>query len=317
MRRNALLTTLIALAGTAAAHAGLFSDFYQGLNYAVTPTGSPVSPAAGGGLQNGNRFGRVRVVPNQLGNGWRLEVDRDFGADSTGRPEVFNIGVAQLTLQGNTQTTAEFTNRFHFYSGSVNSLINNLNYDLKTRIGAQDAELTGTLTANTNFTLNELGFYTLTMNVSNTSSNIALDGVVVEDPTLNTNFDIGPISIKGNLLVDAASAITTSLGANASELSGIFPKSGIGSIDQLIAESIAAKSKDSAALAAQAGDLGITVEQLTQLQTTLLSNVSAAMFQQTGSAIAAAESGPINVPEPASLALLALGTAIGFAARRR
>lgn len=320
MRRCIIPGALVALICCSSAYAGLFSDVYQGLNYAVTPTGSPISPAAGGGFQNGSRFGRVRIVPNRLGDGYRLELDRDFGPDTTGRPEIFNVGVAQLQLQGQTQTTAEYTSRFHFYSGSITSAINNLNYDLKTKVGAQDAELSGTLNGSATMNINELGFYTLTVNIANTDSNLALDGLVINDPNKDTNFNVGPISVKGNLFADAVAAGASSLGANIQGFDKVFPKSGIATIDSIIANSIATQgSKTGTSSETDAASLGLTTDQLNQLKTSLLSDVTSAMFQQNSGAFAAAlaETGsPVSVPEPVTAGWAVLGLLVAFRGRR-
>lgn len=317
MRRRLGLIAGLSLFCASTAHAGLFDNLYQGLNYAVEPTGSPITPAAGGGFQNGARFGRVRVVPDRLGQGYRLEIDRDFGSDVTGRPEIFNVGVAQLQLQGSTQATAEYTKRFNFLTGSFNSSVQNLVYDLHTNIGAQDAKLTGTFNETTNLTVNELGFYTLTLNAANTNSNIALDGVVVTDPTMNTNFNLGPISVKGNLLVDGTSALITSLGGDASQFEGIFPTSGIGTIDQLIKQALDQQTKELAALSTD-GTSGLTADQLADLKNQLYSDITSSLFQQSSGLADAALSGDgtVSAPEPATVALLLGGFVLTFARRR-
>ena len=147
---TACVTSVAVVVGGSTAHAQLFQNI---LDSFVTPIGQPSVPRV-----NGARVGQLRVVPNQLGQGYRLELDRSFGNDQFGRPEVFDAGPFELELQGNVQATAGYTTRF-FPIGTVDFSTTNLNYSLRARTGAQDFDLVGTLNMNGRAEVNPLGFY--------------------------------------------------------------------------------------------------------------------------------------------------------------
>jgi hypothetical protein len=159
-RRFTIALGLFALVGTLGAEAGLWRDVFRGLDLSATPTGSPVVTTGDGTRVNGARSGRLRIVPNGvLGKGYRLEYNRSFGADSQGRPETLHFGIfSDLTLQGAVQATAGYDQfQKKVFSGDANFTVNSLQYDLKTKFGVQDAELTGTLNATGTLSLNPLG----------------------------------------------------------------------------------------------------------------------------------------------------------------
>ena len=237
MRRTTLaLATLAAMGWGLAAQADLFSNIYRGLDIAATPSGSPVFSTGDGTRVNGARSGRLRIVPNGVvGKGYRLEFDRTFGQDSRGRAEVFRFGCgAELTLQGATQATAGYTHcGDKLYCGTLDATVNNLQYYLRTKNGVQDVELSGTLNVANNVEINTLGFYNTILDVSNTNSQLVVDGIVVRDED-DTNFDIGPIVIEGNIFVDALSGLLSGLGADTSGLDSLFPKSPMDQINDAI-----------------------------------------------------------------------------------
>ncbi|MCG3125606.1 MAG: hypothetical protein CHACPFDD_00431 [Phycisphaerae bacterium] len=222
---------------------GLWNDLYRGLQLFSTPSGGPLGFSQDGSAINGNRNGRTRIVPNQLGNGWRLELDRTFGTDSRGRPEIFDAGLGELELSGSTSATLGFTRRGlphkPIFIGSGDFAASNLNYALRFKSGAQDAELTGTLNAASTFEINQLGFYEVDLNVQNTTSSLTLDGVAVDSED-RTDFDIGPIALKGNIFVDGAVALLRSAGVDTSAIEQLFPGSPIGRIGDEIEAQIRA-----------------------------------------------------------------------------
>lgn len=289
----------VALGSAALAPGGIFSDLYQGLDFLATPSGFPLSGSANGGLQNGARFGRVRIVPNEFGQGYRLEFDRAFGNDALGRPEIFDFGNTEVQLSGSIDLTAAITTRgiptFDLTSGAAN-----LAYSVRGKSGAQDAELRGTLNAASSFEVNPLGFYTYSLAVTNANSDLLLDGVLAEGQE-DSDFDIGPINVRGNIYIDGLSALLRSFGVDTSQIEGAFADSPIDRIGQDI----------SAALSARLAE--VTPGGLTTLdQPTLASS--------TNVELVAADVGPqplsSPVPEPAAIALL-LGGALLVGARRR
>jgi hypothetical protein len=223
-----LCTSLLAAAmllGSPAALGGFYEDLYQGLGYLATPSGSPVTGVVGGGQANGNRFGRLRIVPNEFGEGYRLEFDRTFGLDTRGRPEVFDIGSLELELSGATAATIQYTGR-GIRTVNADIFANNLNYLLRDKTGVQDFELSGTLSVNHQLEVSRLGFYYLDLEINNINSSLVADGLVVEGPT-DADFDIGPISVRGNVFVDAAAAVLNAFGVDAGPLENLFPASPI------------------------------------------------------------------------------------------
>lgn len=319
MKRTSVASIVVLfVAGAAVTHGGVWQDVFQGLDYLVTPTGSPVSTNSDGTRVNGARSGRLRIVPNGVvGNGYRLELDRTFGVDSTGRSEVFSFGaLGELTLSGTVQATAGYDAVGKAYSGFANLTVSSLNYEVKTKLGVQDATLTGTLNVNNQIQINALGFYDITIAASNANSQLALDGVVVRD-TEDTNFDVGPIVVHGNLFVDGTAALLTSLGVDASSLEEIFPASPIAQIDAAIQEQRQAASavmgtaseKDMTALLLQSVLGGDSEAGAALVQGLADGTVSGNGESDRSSAIA--------VPEPGTLVLLALGGSTIWCWRRR
>lgn len=313
------VVVVLALAAVPVGADGLFRDIFHGLDLAVTPSGSPVTTLANGLRVNGARTGRVRVVPNRLGDGYRLELDRTFGADDTGRPEIFDAGPYELQLDGSIQSTLGFTRRNFFgndhthnsfFIGSGNIGIANLNYELRETSGAQDITLRGTLNASGRIEVNQLGFYTLSLNVSNTNSELEMDGVVVGGDT-DTDYDIGPINVKGNVFFDVVVASLAALGVDTSALEKVFPNSPIDAITRNIRDS----------LAGQMGVLGEDAAAKSLATASLLPGDGVGPVPSFGHLLAvdplATAQGPAGVPEPASIALVLLGlAAVGRAARR-
>lgn len=100
--RPAAICTLIVLAAASVpqAQSGLYEDIYRGLQLAATPSGYPLTGTADGTRVNGQRAGRLRILPDQVGQGYTLEFDRSFGQDSRGRPEILDLGAYELELAG-------------------------------------------------------------------------------------------------------------------------------------------------------------------------------------------------------------------------
>ncbi len=321
MRRSAASALVVtALLGVWSAQAGLWQDIFRGLDLAATPTGSPVATTGDGTRVNGSRAGRLRIVPNGvIGKGYRLEFDRSFGPDSTGRAEVLNFGgLGSLTLQGGIQATAGYTQFKKLYSGTTNLIANNLNYDLKSTVGLQDAELKGTMNLQAALQVNMLGFYDLTLNASNTNSTFTLDGVLARDDK-TTNFDIGPIVTKGNIFADGALAGLSSIGISPDGLlSGAFPKSLIDQITSAIDQQLQQQSVVAGATA--------QTDLAPLLLRTVLGQDQAAAQELTSTLVAEADTSvgrqiadvsSAVVPEPGTLLLMAAGGALVGYRRRR
>jgi hypothetical protein len=173
----------------------------------------------------------VRIVPNGvLGDGYRLEFNRSFGSDSRGRPETLRLGaIGNVTLAGSSEMTAGFNRTGKLWFGEMSSSLSNLNYQLRTKVGAQDAVLTGQLNVVNSLEINSLGFYDLTLNVSNTNSQLELDGVVIRDEE-DENFDVGPIVVSGNIFYDMFLGVLGAAGADIDDAANLTPQSPIADI---------------------------------------------------------------------------------------
>lgn len=253
MRNNVSLLTAIVLFAVTPAWGGFYEDLYRGLGYLATPSGSPVSASAAGGSSNGSRYGRLRIVPNDYGDGYRLELDRTFGTDTLGRIETFDIGPMELSLSGSIQSTVQYTSRL-IPALNVNAYASNLQYVLTDKTGAQDFTLNGTIDVTNQLEINRFGFYTLDLEITQTNSQLTADGVIV-DGTTDADYNVGPINIKGNVFIDMAAAALNGLGLDASGLEQLYPGSAIGQInDQINAYIDSQRAVLSAAVAADMAD---------------------------------------------------------------
>lgn len=291
--------------------AGLFDDLYRGLDILATPSGSPVALGPGGGLQNGARQGRLRIVPNRFGEGHRLEFDRRFGADAFGRPEVFDFGAFELELDGTISNTTQLTRR-GFLIFSTQNFIDGVNYTFRGKSGLQDVRLSGSFDLRQSLELNRFGFYELRLEGSNRGSKLEFDGLAVGG-SRNTEFDIGPINIKGNIFYDGLLAILSGVGVDTTGLAGLFPKSPLDTIGESLREDF---EKEIARVAGASADIppGAAAPARSVL-------ADGAAFGATGAGPSPAEGAgnPPNahvIPEPGTAVLLALGLLV-LGSRRR
>jgi hypothetical protein len=299
-----------ALLASAPASAGLFEDLYRGLDILATPSGSPVFAGPGGGLQNGSRLGRLRIVPNRFGDGYRLELDRRFGVDSFNRPEVFDFGAFELTLNGTISNTTQVTRRGFLIFSTQNSA-GTLGYTLAGKSGAQDFTLTGTLDLRQSFEINRFGFYEFRLDATNAQSRLAFDGLAVGGDR-NTNFDIGPINIKGNIFYDGLLAVLSGLGVDTSGLASVFPKSPIDTIGEQLREGV---EKEAARIAAESVTFW---PDAAPAQSALADGSAFGVTRGSDLSQNASGSAPNanQAPEPGTAALLSLGL-LALGLRRR
>lgn len=277
---------------SASASAGVFQDVFHGLQLAATPSGFPVLPTSDGTRVNGQRAGRVRIIPETLGQGYSLEFNRSFGLDSGGRPETFDLGPVDLQLNGNTAMTAGFTRR-GFLIGSMNVNAQGLDYLLRAKSGIQDAELSGTIDANSTIEINQFGFYTINTLVTNSGSRLTVDGVVADD-FVATDLGVGPINIEGNIFIDILASGLAQAGVDTSGLETLFPRSPIDQITNSIQQgalnaATAAGLLDGTAQVRGAAFGAELPSDLDSIPTSLPNSAAAAL------------------PEPATLAMLLLG----------
>lgn len=310
------MSLLAAIAASSVADAGLFEDIYRGLDLLATPSGFPIGTAGDGTRINGSRTGRLRIVPSGIGPGYELQFDRRFGADSSGRLETIYLGgLGELTLQGAIQATLGYNGK-EFRRGRADFNISNLGYDLASKIGAQDVEFFGTLNGSGSLDINPLGFYDLRMQIDNTNSQLLLDGLVVED-NQDTNFNVGPIVVQGNIFYDLALGLLTSFGVDTANLEGATPQSPIDRINDAIQQQLQASRVAGEGLEAELAPLLLETvfEQDGEAAQELLAEL-AANAEPVPSELDALPDATV-VPEPGTLLLLALGGATVWYGRRR
>lgn len=328
MFRKCVIGGACALALTAPAAAGLYDNIYRGLDLLATPSGGFVTTTADGTRVNGARLGRMRLEHNRAGRGYELQFDRTFGVDARGRPEVLDLGPYELELSGQTQATlgytrGGFTARRGFYTGNAEIAANNLQYALRAKSGAQDAELVGSMSMVGTTEINMLGFYTVELNVNNANSELRLDGVVVETQD-DTDFDIGPVTVRGNIFVDALTALLGGAGLDTDVIERLFPKSPIGNITDSLVEQFRKQTLAAGLTLDGAPVHGMTAEGqdvisalLTPSDATLASLTAADGALANGTNVDALTGTTANaIPEPTTLALLGLAM-VGMAASRR
>ncbi len=296
------------------AAADLYGDLYRGLELLSTPSGSPLLFGPDGSRSNGNRLGRLRIVPDRVGRGYTLEFNRRFGTDSTGRPEILDLGAFEVQLDGTLAATLAYTSRGGLV-GNADVFANNLFYATRLKTGAQDIQVLGTLNVAQQWEVNQLGFYTVFANFTNTGSQVVIDGMLVSADDLDTNFDLGPINVEGNLFFDVAVALLASFGMDTTGLEGVFPKSPIDRITDAIQEQLYGQTAGIVAgLSLGAGEL---VGPPSPFSVAAADPLLAARLDVGIDGGSPGDGSAPDLPEPATLVLMALGTAVTLASRRR
>lgn len=293
--------------------AEFYQELFRGFQLAATPSGGPTFINSAGFQVNGARAGRVRIVPNRFGNGHRFELDRIFGNDATGRPEVFDLGNLELELSGALSMTGQYTAR-GIPTASGQSNITNMVYSFRGKTGGQDFELSGTLDMTNQFEVNPFGFYEVAFEFNQTNSQIDFEGLAI-DGDRDTDFDIGPISVKGNIFFDAIVAVLASFGVDTADLEGVFPKSPIDRVTEEIRNSLEKQAEVLGQQVLNEQMVGRFGEALENGHGQARSETAASAMGPVAPANQAAR-GSSNVPEPGTLALFAL-LGLTMLARRR
>lgn len=204
MRRTGRLVVSLAVVAFAAApaRADIGKQLLTGISYALAPN---LGQANNGPLATQNIF-RQRLIRNFAGDGYGYEFIRTLGTDSYGNANQIEIPGLTAAFQGSIHNRFEINRRFipelRIQSDTLNAP---LQYNITSSPGAQTFTFNGNVAANVTGTINALGFYNLQMGVSNTGT-ARLDGVAITDQR-STDYDIGPISITGNIFADMGSAI--------------------------------------------------------------------------------------------------------------
>lgn len=151
----------------------------------------------------------ARGSRNPLSGGIDLLINRQFNGN------VFDFGAPELALQGPVSLQVSTGGRvIPGIDVSLTTALNDrsqavpLNYNYSSGMGAQSTTVTGSMLVDASFSMNALGFYDL--NITSSSRNtVTRDGVA--SSSNNVDSDIGPLSVSGNIFIDALAAVTDPL----------------------------------------------------------------------------------------------------------
>lgn len=146
----------------------------------------------------------TQVNKNYLGKGW------DFDASAFYSGQTFRFGLADLTL-GDTSPSrvaisAGYTLRGLPQARFSMETASPLSYTMKANYGVQDLTATGSILLDVDTTINALGFYDLTFHISNRGQFQTEGFAGADEGTLD--FDAGPIIVSGNIYADVLAALT-------------------------------------------------------------------------------------------------------------
>jgi len=198
-----------------------------------------------------------------------------------------------------------------------------LAYNFWVNTGLQDVRLEGTGSLEIQADINALGFYDVDAFISNRGI-LEFDGFIYADES-TADFDVGPISLSGNIYADALAAITAPFFSSTSTANPLAVFSGRAKLQDQI------KRRDELVARLDAGQ-PLTDDEMSEILTTsLLETVfgggGSDLLEMTRQALKSAAKGkssaisattPSVIPEPASLSgWLVLAGAAGLRRRRR
>ena len=260
----------------------------------------------------------TQIKKNYLGKGW------DFDASAVYSGQTFRFGLADLTLGATSPSTVAISSGFTMrglpqarFSMTTSQP---LSYTLKTNYGVQDVTATGNVLLDVDTTINALGFYDMTFQISNRGTYQTEGWAGQDSGTLD--FDAGPIVISGNVFVDAVAALTqpyfTATGTE-NPFAKLSAKSARELTDGTSLSSISDLTASSSDSVGQAVNNAIISALLGQKpSSTLLGNlILPADLQLTTAPQLETRPSLMDVPEPATVALIVMGLAISFWPRRR
>ncbi|MHC5109642.1 MAG: hypothetical protein ACYTHJ_07165 [Planctomycetota bacterium] len=268
-----IMTTLLALSATSV-QAGIIRDVRWGLEYAGFETSA---------------------WRDFIGNGINVEAVTVF-------PDIpIDIGIAEYSISGPMS--------MELYAGGraldvvklrfQTALQNNepsvpITYTASYDVGGQQADITGSLLIDGEFTLNSFLFYSIELEYSSRQT-VVRDGNIVDDE-LETDFDVGPLNIRGNIIADVLAAITSPLLGNDPETNPFIELSGRNQFKELL-QSAKNPAVLDLATGALPGDYGFLAPAEADLE-------AAAASRNIGSVGV--------VPEPAVLALMLVALPIAL-----
>ena len=198
-----------------------------------------------------------------------------------------------------------------------------LAYNFWINTGLQDVRLEGTGSLEIQADINALGFYDIDAFISNRGT-LEFDGFIYTDES-TADFDVGPISLSGNIYADALAAVTAPFFSSTSTANPLAVFSGRAKLQDQI------KRRDELVARLDAGQ-PLTDDEMSEILTTSLletvfGGAGSDLLDMTRQALKSAAKGqsdgisaatPGVVPEPASLGgWLVLTGAAGLRRRRR
>jgi len=137
----------------------------------------------------------------------------DFLATNDFNGAPFDFGAWDLSLDGplslQVSTGGRFLSQFDVsFTTAVNGSGNAtpLSYVFNGDVGAQSSQVSGTVLADVDFSLNGLGFYDLSIFYSS-RQNVTNEGSLANGSSTR-DFDLGPINVSGNLYADVLAILT-------------------------------------------------------------------------------------------------------------
>lgn len=147
--------------------------------------------------------------PNPLSGGADLLITRQFSGN------VFDFGATELTLSGPVSLQVSSGGRvIPQFDVDLSTAVNSrspvapMSYSLVTDWGPQLTSVSGSTLIDASVSINALGFYDITV-TSSTRRTVQRDGIIVDETTVDS--DLGPLTLSGNVFLDALEAVTDPL----------------------------------------------------------------------------------------------------------
>lgn len=163
----------------------------------------------------------------------------DFLATSTFDGSPFDFGSADLSLSGPLSLQVNAGGRILpqlevNFTTAVNgdTAATPLSYVFNVDTGFQSSQVSGSVFADVDFTLNGLGFYDLGITYSSRQE-VTREGVLANDSTTN-DYDLGPISISGNIYADLLTILTDPIFDSAGQTNPFAQFSGHAQLSEIL-----------------------------------------------------------------------------------
>jgi len=163
----------------------------------------------------------------------------DFLATNDFNGAPFDFGAWDLSLDGplslQVSTGGRFLSQFDVslttaVNGSTNATP--LSYVFNGDVGAQSSQVSGTVLADVDFSLNGLGYYDLSITYSS-RQNVTNEGSLANGSSTK-DFDLGPINISGNLYADVLTILTDPIFDSAGQTNPFAQFSGRAQLSEIL-----------------------------------------------------------------------------------